>query len=376
MPQPTYFQLVFALATLGFTPLLLAQDVSSCQQMADPTERLACYDRIFGVDADEKVAPSNVATTDTTAATAESKPKQAAIAADSLASVNSSRTDAAAATGVEVATILDKYWELTPDEKRDRFVFRTYLPSFFLPVHYTSHINRQPTSPGKPASLRNDNYRALEAKLQISLRTKLATGVVLPGADLWFAFTQRSMWQLWNHTDSAPFRSTDYQPEFIYVVPVAKRFGEIGDGWRVRMLQFGVAHQSNGQSDPLSRSWNKIYGGLALDKGNFGLNWRYHQRIPESLEEDDNRDLIDYIGSHELTATWLPGAATAMLIWRNDLSNLSQGSFQLDMTYPVDDAKLDGLRWHLQLFSGYGETLLDYNIRQHSVGLGVMLFNF
>ncbi len=376
MPQPTYFQLVFTLATLSVTPTILAQDVSSCQQMADPAERLACYDRIFGVDTDEVVATSSVPTKDATAATAGSNPKQAAIAADSLAAVSSSRNDAEATSGVEVATILDKYWELTPNEKRDRFVFRTYLPSFFLPLHYTSNLNRQPSTPGKADGPPNDNYKALEAKLQISLRTKLATGVVFPGADVWFAFTQRSMWQLWNSTDSAPFRSTDYQPELIYVVPVAKSLGTLGDGWRVRMLQFGAAHQSNGQSDPLSRSWNRIYAGLALDKGNFGLNWRYHQRIPESLEEDDNRDLIDYIGSHELTATWLPGTATAMLIWRNDLSNLNQGSFQLDMTYPVDEAKLDGLRWHLQLFSGYGETLLDYNIRQHSVGLGVMLFNF
>jgi phospholipase A1 len=376
MPQPLWIHLAFALSALGFTPTLLAQDVSSCQQTAEPAQRLACYDRIFGVDADEVSATTGEATNDTAAAKAKSNPKEAAIAAEALVSVDSSRIDAAAADGVEVATVLDKYWELTPNEKRDRFVFRTYLPSFFLPVHYTSNINRQPSTPGKPDGPRNDNYKALEAKLQISLRTKLATGVILPGADLWFAFTQRSMWQLWNHTDSAPFRSTDYQPELIYVVPVAKRFGELGDGWRIRMLQFGAAHQSNGQNDPLSRSWNKIYGGLALDKGNFGLNWRYHQRIPESLEEDDNRDLIDYIGSHELTATWLPGAATAMLIWRNDLSNLSQGSFQLDMTYPVSEAKLDGLRWHLQLFSGYGETLLDYNVRQQSIGLGVMLFNF
>jgi len=365
MPPFFRMKLTLPLTTLVFSCQLLAQDVSHCRQTADPALRLACYDRIFGVTATAN-PPSTAAQTGGFAA-------QSAFAdADDLASSPVTPIQA----GVELATVLDKYWELTPEEKRERFVFRTYLPSFFLPVHYSSNLNRQPSSPVKAEAPLNDNYKALEAKLQISLRTKLATGVLLPGADLWFAFTQRSMWQLWNSTDSAPFRSTDYQPELIYVVPVAKRFGELADGWRVRMLQFGVAHQSNGQSDPLSRSWNKIYGGLALDKGNFGLNWRYHQRIPESLADDDNPDLIDYIGSHELTATWLPGAATAMLIWRNDLSNLSQGSFQLDMTYPVDLTKLDGLRWHLQLFSGYGETLLDYNVRQHSIGLGVMLFNF
>ncbi|CAM5223390.1 hypothetical protein ALON55S_00375 [Alishewanella longhuensis] len=56
--------------------------------------------------------------------------------------------------------------------------------------------------------------------------------------------------------------------------------------------------------------------------------------------------------------------------------NFSRGSWQLDWTYPVDKEKPDGLRLHLQLFSGYAETLLDYNHRQNSIGLGFMLFNF
>ncbi len=334
-----------------------AAETLTCLHIKEDKARLACFDAYHAV-------------------TSNKDDKSAAL--QPMSSTQFEQKSAIAANGepVELATVLDKYWELTTAEKRDRFVFRTYLPSFFLPVHFTSNINRQPLSPGKTQGPTNDNYRQLEAKLQMSLRTKLATGVLLPNADIWFAFTQRSMWQLWNAQDSAPFRSTDYQPELIYIIPLSKRLGELGDGWRIRLLQLGIAHQSNGQSEPFSRSWNKVYGGLALDKGEFGLNWRYHQRISEAQGDADNPDLIDYIGSHELTATWLPGLSTAMLIWRNDLSNLSQGSWQLDMSYPVDTGKLDGLRWHLQLFSGYGETLLDYNIRQHSVGVGVMLFNF
>lgn len=336
---------------------VVAAEPPNCLSIQDDKTRLACFDAYH----------STKTTTNGETPRAESteefhRPLDSTIIADG--------------EPVEVATVLDKYWELTEAEKRDRFVFRSYLPSFFLPVHFTSNINSQPQSPGKELSPSNNNYRQLEAKIQMSLRTKLATGVLLPNADIWFTFTQRSMWQLWNTEDSAPFRSTDYQPELIYIIPLSKSLGDLGDGWRIRLLQLGIAHQSNGQSEPFSRSWNKIYGGLALDKGEFGLNWRYHQRISEDQEDDDNPDLIDYIGSHELTATWLPGLSTAMLVWRNDLSNISQGSWQLDMSYPVDTSKLDGLRWHLQLFSGYGETLLDYNIRQHSVGIGVMLFNF
>jgi phospholipase A1 len=35
-----------------------------------------------------------------------------------------------------------------------------------------------------------------------------------------------------------------------------------------------------------------------------------------------------------------------------------------------------GLRWFVQVFTGYGETLLDYNHRQTSIGAGVTLFQF
>jgi phospholipase A1 len=35
-----------------------------------------------------------------------------------------------------------------------------------------------------------------------------------------------------------------------------------------------------------------------------------------------------------------------------------------------------GLRWYAQWFTGYGASLLDYNLRQTSLGLGVSLFEF
>lgn len=339
-----------------------AQDVKNCRETTNKDLRLACYDRIFGTSSAEIVETS--AATNSAEADVEVKQYVKAQAAE------------VSAVQIPIATVMQKYWELTPEEKRDRFVFRTYQPNFFLPAHITSNINKAPQSPTRGQADANENYKQMESKIQVSLRAKLMTELLLPGADLWFAFSQRSMWQLWNDQDSAPFRNTDYQPELMYIVPVADAWGDLPGDWQIRMLQFGIAHQSNGQAKPLSRSWNKIYAGFAVDKGEFGLNWRYNQRISESGEEDDNPDLIDYIGSHEISASWLPGHATAQLVWRNDFSHLSRGSWQLDLTYPVDSSKLDGLRWHLQVFSGYGETLLDYNFRQNSMGVGVMLFNF
>lgn len=360
----SFLSLAFC-CTLTAAPAPTSQTPDDCRLLNDDQQRLACYDQVFPrleVNHNSAQLPASQ-----TAMQIASQTATPTAANQSLTAIEPS---------LEVATVLDKFWELTRAEKRERFVFRSYQANFFLPLHYSSNLNRQPQSPGKQPAPANDNYRQLESKLQLSLRTKIVTDLLWQDADLWFAFTQRSMWQLWNSQDSAPFRNTDYQPELIYILPLAKKFGTLPWGWRVRMLQAGIAHQSNGQSDPLSRSWNKISFGMALDKNEFGLNWRYHQRLPESVIADDNPDLIDYIGSHELTATWLPGLSTASLIWRNDGRHLNQGSWQLDMTYPFTSEKMDGLRWHLQLFSGYGETLLDYNHRQHSIGLGVMLFNF
>ena len=48
----------------------------------------------------------------------------------------------------------------------------------------------------------------------------------------------------------------------------------------------------------------------------------------------------------------------------------SRGFAQLDWATPLLPA-LGAARLHLQLTSGYGETLIDYNHKQTTLGLGV-----
>jgi phospholipase A1 len=322
-----------------------AQDAQQCAQQADDALRLACYDKLFRGGEAPVPPPSS--------AQAAAGPSASAL----------------------VATLFTKGWELTPESKRGTFVVRTYLPNFVLPAHYSSSINRNPASPTHPAIAQGLQYKPLEAKIQVSLRTKVVEGLLLPDADLWFAYTQRSLWQVWNPGESSPFRSTDYQPEAIYVIPTASAWSKLPGGWAWRMTQFGLAHQSNGQSDPLSRSWNRVYASVAFDRGEFGLTAKLDRRLREDLTTDDNPDLTRYIGNAELTAAWLPGLSTASVTWRTHL-RAGRGSLQFDWSYPVNPKQPAGLRWYAQLFTGYGETLLDYNHRQTSLGLGVTLFQF
>lgn len=342
-----------------------AKGISVCQHEPNPAERLACYDSLFKP--------------------ALTKPMSDAEKAKAMAELEEGNqmvtTSAGQSTVIEegmakkVATLTELYWDLN-GEPRELYKLTTYHANFISPLHYTTNVNRQPYSDSRGDAPYNAVYKKLETKFQLSFRAKVWDDLLINNASLWFAYTQRSMWQLWNSENSSPFRNSDYQPEITYVIPVKDSWGALPWNWNLQMLQFGFAHQSNGQGEPLSRSWNRFYAGVNLDREDVGFSWRYNQRISESWDDDDNPNLIDYIGSHEFSLTWIPGSATGRLTWNNDLKHLERGSWQLDFTYPVNKAKLDGLRWHLQLFSGYGETLLDYNHKQTSVGLGVMLFNF
>lgn len=355
---------LMALAALAAASGLRAQSPAACADEIDDRRRLACYDALFRPGAEPGPHAATPQERNALPALGETAAAPPAADAPVLAGLSPS------------GSVMSKFWELERADKRGTFRVKTYLPNFLLPIHYTSDINRSPRSPTQPAPVSTLRNRQIEAKLQLSLRAKVAQSVLLPDADVWFAFTQRSMWQLWNKQDSAPFRSTDYQPEAIYVVPVPARLGTLPFGWRWRMVEAGIAHQSNGQPDPLSRSWNRTYLGAGFERGEFGLQVRAHKRLGEDADDDDNPDLTNRIGRAEIVGSWLPGLATAALTWRTNLKSLDQGSLQLDWTFPVDRDQPEGLRWYVQLFTGYGETLLDYNHRQTSLGLGLTLFQF
>jgi phospholipase A1 len=352
--------LLLALAAV-FPLAAMAQDPAACAAL-DDAKRLACYDAIYRPAA----APSQPGLPP------GAKPIVAPVARDEPSALEAVAT-APSGKGLATDDYLTKFWELDPGSKRGTFVVRTYQPNFLLPAHFSSNINKAPATPTHPDGGTFAQYRKTEAELQLSLRAKVLEDVLLPQADLWLAYTQQSIWQLWNGQDSAPFRSSDYQPEAMFVVPIPEKTGDLGGGWRWRVLLAGVAHESNGYGLPLSRSWNYVYVGSTLTHDDIALRARFNQRLFEA-GVDDNPNITDYIGNTELSAAWLPGETTMQLTARTSFKTLQRGSLKFEWTRPVWAARPDGLRWYVQLFSGYGETMLDYNHRQNSIGLGFTLF--
>ena len=81
--------------------------------------------------------------------------------------------------------------------------------------------------------------------------------------------------------------------------------------------------------------------------------------------------MVHYLGSAEVIARWEPDNKSQAIVleMRNNMNLNNNASFvQLDWSLPV--ALGTAARLHLQMSTGYGESLIDYNHRQTTLGLG------
>ncbi|HEY4083710.1 MAG TPA: phospholipase A [Burkholderiaceae bacterium] len=339
--------------------------LEKCAVIGAPADRLTCYDKAMGRAPAPTAPPAYVENP----AGGAPAPSSSSLLAPKNAAVT------VAADKEENPSLMSKFWELDPEDKRGVFNFVGYKANYVLPLHVTSRINRSPQSPNQ-AVVDLPNYRREEAKFQLSLRTKLMQDVLLPGGDLWAAFTQQAMWQIWNGADSKPFRNSDYEPELMYILPTPVAARQLPFGWQWRYTQLELAHQSNGQSDPLSRSWNRVALSGGIEHGDWSFVARFLHRLKEKAETDNNPDLVSFRGRGEFQLNWAHGKQTAQLLYRSTLKDAKYGAVQFEWTYPVFSAQPNGLRWYLQVFRGYGETLTDYNFRQTSFGAGFSFLQF
>lgn len=279
---------------------------------------------------------------------------------------------------------LSRYWELEGGSNCGTFGIRGYRP-LSLSVIASDSVNRLPTSPNA-----NNNASAplefsrTETRVQLSVRTKVAQGLLTGGHptlndSLWFGYTQQSYWQLFNKGLSRPFRSTDHEPELVYVYPTD---ANLPGGWRLRYSGLGVVHQSNGQSLPLSRSWNRAYLMAGVEKDNrFRVQARVWKRLPESTAADDNPDISDFIGRGEVSGFWNPNKDNLLgLTVRSALRSSGRGSARIEWYKTLGNGNsekdLSGLRLHTQVFTGYGDTLIDYNRKRTVLSVGLSLVDW
>ena len=352
----------------------------ACTAISGDADRLACYDKALN-----RQAPDTRAA-DVAAKEAKAIQRNLELAdqiegrapPDASASEHARRNDLypneapldSAIANAGKGGLLDSRWELAKDSKLGVFNFRAYKPVYLLPAFWTSNVNELPYSPNPRNQVATpQSLTSVEAKFQLSFKTKAVENLFGDNGDIWMGYTQSSHWQVYNGDNSRPFRETNYEPEVLLVFRNNYRIG----GWNGRMAAIGLNHQSNGRADPFSRSWNRVVANIGLDRENWALTLRPWWRVSDG-NDDDNPDIEDYIGRGDLTLVHRRGGHEFSLMARHSLrgGDRSHGAVQFDWAFPIHNS----LRGRLQIFDGYGESMIDYNHRATYIGLGVSLLEW
>lgn len=249
-----------------------------------------------------------------------------------------------------------------------------HRPNYLLAGVMNSHT---PSSP--PFEIANNGQGTadrVEAEFQISLKFPFVRNIWdNPGWHWMAGYTNRSFWQVYNGDWSRPFRETNHEPETWVQFPLDTHIP--GTNLKLRAGMLGFNHQSNGQTGQWSRSWNRILGTVVVDNGaNFAMGFTPWWRIPEDAANDDNPDILHYMGNFELQATYrfTPRHQLTFMLRNNLEGENNRGAYELSYGFPLPGT--DDLRIYLQAFHGYGKSLIDYNIKQTSLGVGLQLVDW
>ncbi len=211
-----------------------------------------------------------------------------------------------------------------------------------------------------------DTRQAKEAQFQLSVQKDLTE---LYGWKLVGAYTQNSFWQLFYAADSRPFRETNFAPQVFIKSPYffARDFS--------LAFEAGYIHQSNGGREPLSRSWDRLFVGAYHRGDHFRFNHRFWRRNKEQAKAyagdplgDENPDIEDFYGVQEGHYQWNYADYQLYIKERYNFS-LKQGMIETQIS---GDIPKSSLRWLIHHFTGYGESLSDYNQTLTKYGVGVI----
>jgi outer membrane phospholipase A len=215
------------------------------------------------------------------------------------------------------------------------------------------------------------------AKFQFSFKYRLLNfgdpdTLDTPKRTLQFGYTQRSLWDINGH--SSPFYDTSYMPSLFFesLAPSPRN-----EGWFTWLgWQDGYQHESNGKDGSDSRSLNTLFVRPGAAFGNLD-NW--HLIVSPRLRTyfgglSNNPRLKDYRGYAEWTVTLgkNDGPSLSYTGWAG--KDFDHFTTQLDLTVPLSLKIVDfGTFLLIQYYSGYGESLLDYDRRSETIRVGISL---
>jgi len=229
----------------------------------------------------------------------------------------------------------------------------TFKANYILPISYG--IGRDYNNDSDPTK---QNPKKTSVQFQFSLRYDFATNIFGLHGIYSLAYTQLSFWQA--YVKSAYFRESNYNPAIFCTIPNPW----INYNKYVKAFRFSVEHQSNGKGGEYERSWQFLAGSVYTQYKDIFIELKGWARIYG--QKDYNPDLLDYLGHGSLQLTLPYKKNVLKLLLRSNFSN--HGAAKFSYSYPIADS--NGLFLYVQAFSGYGETLIDYNHYVNSCSIG------
>ncbi|RDU72540.1 phospholipase [Helicobacter aurati] len=228
-----------------------------------------------------------------------------------------------------------------------------------------------------PHGIYGNNIRG-ELKFQLSAKVPLWRAAFWSKGTLFFAYTQTMWFQQFNFRYSNPIRDTDYKPSLFYSYPANWNFL----GGTLKELRLGMIHYSNGiggeecvrndfddptPSECRSRSaGNRILFEAIWEFHNFGVHisaWPYIDK------RRDNPNLAEFMGYANLRLYYKYNRHFVELHASPIISDYSKYHGSIRLGYAFRFNRFISL--YGQYFYGYGDSLYEYNIISHRVGIGL-----
>lgn len=246
--------------------------------------------------------------------------------------------------------------------QQPRYRIGLYRPTYVLPIYYTETPANKIYQNDTPD---NQKIRNADLKYQISLAVPVWENMFEKKANMYVAYTQLSYWQSYAH--SPYFRETNYEPE----VFVRNRInGGVLKKYYLKFYDIGLNHQSNGRGGEQERSWNRIYGDFVLGNKFWFASVKPWFILPDKMLNQNNGDIRHFLGNGQVTLSHRMGEQVFSAMFRNALeSGFQRGAVQL--TWSISVSK--NIRFYTQAFSGYGQSLIEYNHYTNGIGIGFSL---
>jgi len=234
-----------------------------------------------------------------------------------------------------------------------------YKPTYILPYYYTGSPDNAAYQNTTPNS---ERLKHPEIKYQLSFKVPVWKNIFNHPSTLYLAYTQLSYWQLYNNR--AFVRENDYEPELFFANEVN---WHLFKKWNLNFLNVGAVHQSNGYGNSLERSWNRLYLEAIASTDNWMVSIKPWYVISTN---NNNNNMATFLGYAKVLVAYKFHQQVFSIQGYNLVEHgVKRASAEATWSFPITSY----IKGYVQVFSGYGQSLIEYNHRTNSAGVGISL---